>query len=198
MIDTLKAVAAAMKEVVGLNESHGVKVSGGKKYTQVVHRVEVFRKHFGLEYGIDTQVTQFGNGVIVKAYVMRGADVIGSGHAYATSLAKEKSLEKLESTAIGRAMASCGLSGGEYATDNEIDSWADRYSDAPPIRPFDKTGDKQLDDWWKGASREIEAIESLDVLKTWWEGNKHLISQLTEDQRGVLEDRKDMMKGKLS
>lgn len=119
----------AMNEVGGLNDTHGVNMQGGKKYTQVVHRVQAFRKHLGLEYGLDTQISTFGGGFLCKAYVMKEDLVIGSGHAYTADLNKNKSLEKLESTAIGRAMASIGLSGGEYATDLEVDSWEDRYED---------------------------------------------------------------------
>ena len=43
-----------MEEISSLNETHGVPQKGGKKYTQVVHRVEVFRKHVGTTYGIQT------------------------------------------------------------------------------------------------------------------------------------------------
>lgn len=120
----------AMEEISALNTAGAkgtTKVQGGKIYTNVSSRVEVFRKHYGLDYGLDTQISAFEGGVLCKAYIMVGADVVGSGHAYSTNIAKDKSIEKLETTAIGRAMASIGLAGGEYASDVELDSWEERY-----------------------------------------------------------------------
>lgn len=121
----------AMGEVADLNEKAGkgtTKVQGGKTYTNAVTRVEVFRKHLGLVYGIDTEVLFPVKGVMMIAKVKdRDGAIIGSGHSYADNLQKEKSLEKLETVAVGRAMASLGLGGGEYATDAEIESWGERY-----------------------------------------------------------------------
>lgn len=124
---TIEQINKAMDEVAKLNED-GIDVQGGKKYTQVVTRMEVFRRHFGFEYGVDTQISAFGGGVLCKAYITKGAEVMGAGHAYMTALNKKKNLEKLESTAIGRALASIGLSGGEYASANEMESWEERYT----------------------------------------------------------------------
>lgn len=122
-------VNQAMDKVADLNKSAGVNLKG-KQYTQVSTRVEVFRRVFGFDYSINTDIKPFGNGVIVKATVSdSGGRVVGDGHAYAASLQKEKSLEKLESTAIGRALASCGLSGGEYASISEIETWEERYEE---------------------------------------------------------------------
>ena len=48
--------SSTMDFVNELNKSHGVTQRGGKKYTQVVHRMEAFRRFHGLDYGIDTNV----------------------------------------------------------------------------------------------------------------------------------------------
>jgi hypothetical protein len=127
MSDGLKS---AMDEIAGINEKgkKGTVNLKGKTYTNVSARVEVFRKHLGLEYGLDTEVLFPQKGVMMIAKIRdKGGFVVGSGHAYASDLAKDKSLEKLESVSVGRAMASIGLSGGEYASDSEIESWPDRY-----------------------------------------------------------------------
>jgi len=119
----------AMDEIAVLNKD-GVVVQGGKRYTQVVVRMEVFRRRFGLDYGIDTDVLfPAEGGIIVKAKVTGEGNIIGSGMAYATEMSKEKCLEKLETTAVGRALASIGLSGGEYCSQNELDTYEERYEE---------------------------------------------------------------------
>ena len=46
----------AMGLVSELHKSHGIAQRGGKKYTQVVHRMEAFRTVFGMDCGVDTQI----------------------------------------------------------------------------------------------------------------------------------------------
>lgn len=117
-----------MEEISSLNETHGVPQKGGKKYTQVVHRVEVFRKHVGTTYGIQTFLkVDDGKRVVVKAVIKSlEGDVIGSGYAEelrgAGFVNKTSALENAETSAIGRALSSLGLSGGEYASANEMDT----------------------------------------------------------------------------
>ncbi len=121
-------------ELAKLNEEKGIAVKGGKKYTQVVTRVEVFRKHFGDEYGINTEVTIGAKGgAIVSAKIIKDGQVYGSGHAYTANISKEKGIEKCESTALGRALASFGLSGGEFSTAEEIETWEERYEEPAPV-----------------------------------------------------------------
>ena len=111
-----------------LNKTHGVKQRGGKMYTQVVHRMEAFRRFYGLEYGIDTQVlVDDGQRVVIKAVVTNAdglqlgsgmaEEIRGQGHVNTTS-----ALENCETSAVGRALASIGLAGGEYASANEMDA----------------------------------------------------------------------------
>ena len=45
-----------MTLVSELNHSHGVTQRGGKKYTQVVHRMEAFRQMHGTDFGVDTHI----------------------------------------------------------------------------------------------------------------------------------------------
>lgn len=115
----------AMKNVNDLNRTHGVTQRGGKKYTEVFVRVEQFRMAYGDELGINTEIlVDDGKRVVVKATVINGLKIIGSGMAEeirgSSNVNKTSALENCETSAIGRALASLGLHGGSYASANEI------------------------------------------------------------------------------
>ena len=124
-----------MDAINELNKTHGVKQRGGKMYTQVVHRMEAFRSHHGTEYGVHTQIlVDDGQRVVIKAIITNNdghtvgsgmaEEIRGQGHVNTTS-----ALENAETSAVGRALASLGLAGGEYASANEMDA-VSRKSDA--------------------------------------------------------------------
>jgi hypothetical protein len=118
----------------------------GKEYATVATRVEIFRKHFGTEYGIVTEAydTPDMNVVRVKACITNP-----TGHIIASGLAQEdmthskinftSSLEVAETSAIGRALANLGLLGGEYASFNEMD---EAIRTEAPEKPREKAPDK--------------------------------------------------------
>lgn len=117
----------AMDGVSELNETHGVKQKGGKQYTEVAKRVEVFRREFGGEYGIQTKLeVNDGKTVVFQAIIIERETgfVIGSGHAEeirgSSYITKTSAIEVCETSAIGRALASLGLHGGQYASANEM------------------------------------------------------------------------------
>ena len=124
-----------MDAINELNKTHGVKQRGGKMSTQVVHRMEAFRRHHGTEYGVHTQIlVDDGQRVVIKAIITNNdghtvgsgmaEEIRGQGHVNTTS-----ALENAETSAVGRALASLGLAGGEYASANEMDA-VSRKSDA--------------------------------------------------------------------
>ena len=116
-----------MAEVNDLNRSHGVSQRGGKKYTEVFVRVEAFRKAFGTDLGIDTNIiVDDGQRVVVQAKVIdKTGAVIGSGLAEeirgSSNVNRTSALENAETSSIGRALASLALHGGSYASSFEID-----------------------------------------------------------------------------
>ena len=123
MTDLIKAMA----EVNDLNRTHGVTQRGGKKYTEVFVRIEAFRKAFGTDLGIETNIMDDnGQRVIVQA-VIKNKDgmIIGSGFAEeirgSSNVNKTSAIENGETSAIGRALSSLGLHGGSYASSFEID-----------------------------------------------------------------------------
>lgn len=133
----------AMELVAKMHEA-STPIKGGKKYTKVVHRVEAFRKTFGLDYSIQTTIKKLSGGVLAGAAIVNDRGIIGQGHAWCSNLSKEKSLEKLETTAIGRALASIGLGGDEYASDAEIETFEERYEQTPKEEPKFTREDKMF------------------------------------------------------
>ena len=117
----------AMDFVADLNKSHGVMQRGGKQYTEVAKRVEAFRTVFGGEYGIDTDIIHNdGQTVVVKATVKdKDGFVVGSGLAEeirgSSHITKTSAVEVCETSAIGRALASMGMHGGQYASANGME-----------------------------------------------------------------------------
>ena len=125
----------AMDLVANLHKSHGVKQKGNKLYTMVVHRTEAFRRALGTDFGIFTEIlVDDGKRVILKAIITdRDGRTIGSGHAEEIRgqgmVNNTSAIENAETSAIGRALSSLGISGGEYASANELDA-VDRKKEA--------------------------------------------------------------------
>ena len=146
-----------------LNKSHGVTQRGGKKYTQVVHRMEAFRRFLGLDYGVDTQImVDDGHRVVIKATISNNnGNQIGSGMAEEIRgdghVNKTSALENAETSAIGRALSSLGLAGGEYASSNEMDA-VTRKSEALQTTPTPAPTEEKSDEpnEWEALLREID------------------------------------------
>jgi PAB1-binding protein PBP1 len=115
-----------MSEAAQLVTTHGVKVKGNKKYTMVKDRIELFRKHYGLDIGIDTTLLHHDDKtVIVQAKIIDANNkVIGSGLAEeqrdSSHITKTSAVEVAESSALGRALANIGVAGTEYASADEM------------------------------------------------------------------------------
>jgi len=123
-------LSPAIEDLQKRNLSDGVVMPGGKKYLMVKDRVEIFRKHFGHRYGIETSIEYADDTYVRMKAIIRDllTDnlIVGCGHAEelrgSTKVNKTSALENAETGAIGRALASIGLAGGEYASANELET----------------------------------------------------------------------------
>jgi len=178
----LKDVMAAVND---LNQSHGVTQKGGKKYTEVAKRVEAFRTHFGLKYGITTNiVVDNEKRVVIKAqvYDLSNKEIaVGEGYAEeirgSSLVNKTSAIENCETSAIGRALASLGLHGGQYASVNEIDKAENNEKNIDENK--DKNNDQEK--WQKITEnylRNIDEMKSQSMCMHWFNNNKDVLKNM--------------------
>ena len=198
MTELLKAMA----EVNDLNRTHGVVQRGGKKYTEVFVRVEAFRKAFGTDLGIDTEILHDdGQRVVVKAKITKSAITIGSGIAEeirgSNNVNRTSAIENAETSAIGRALASLGLHGGTYASLNEMvavtrkeqamQQPAPQAQPDPQPAPQESEGRKRAVAWCQAQWEVLKIIKNLDDLMKWDETNTRLLDRLNEEHPDLYE-----------
>jgi hypothetical protein len=114
-----------MAECAKLLKTHGVKIKG-KGYTMVKDRIEIFRRHYGLELGIKTNIHTYNEKVVVveASVIDANGKCIGDGKCEefrsSSKINQSSALMNCETGAIGRALANCGLSGTEFASAEEM------------------------------------------------------------------------------
>lgn len=114
-----------MAECAKLLKTHGVKIKG-KGYTMVKDRIETFRRHYGLELGIKTNIHTYNDKVVVveASVIDANGKCIGDGKCEefrsSSKINQSSALMNCETGAIGRALANCGLSGTEFASAEEM------------------------------------------------------------------------------
>ena len=98
----------------------------GKSYRTVAERVADFRANTETkDYSILTEIIRADDICQIKAVIQNiDGRIISTGFAEevrgSTNINKTSALENAETSAIGRALASFGLGGSEYATANEV------------------------------------------------------------------------------
>ena len=133
----------------------------GKQYKTVAARVNDFREQFGVGYGLVTEIIEADAQVVrMKASIVNiEGMVLATGHAEeyreSSKINKTSALENAETSAIGRALASFGLGGTEFASADEVARAITGKPCAPQI-------DGQVADWLAA----IDACSDLEELKS--------------------------------
>lgn len=150
MTQDIKYFQNVQDEISEANEAHGVNVRGGKKYLEVAKRVEIFRRHYGTDMSITTDIEVHGavkgEPVVIKAVIARDMMPIASGIACEVigdgNVNRASAYENAETSAIGRALACLGLHGGEFASLNEMERIGKK--------PENPTAEALIDAWEQG------------------------------------------------
>ena len=112
-----------------------------KEYKTVAERVnEIHELSKDKPLSIETELVSWENAVVVFKATITTDQGVFTGHAYEDEtrgqINKTSALENCETSAIGRALASAGLAGTEFASANEVENAIYQQSQKP-----DKTGD---------------------------------------------------------
>lgn len=126
-----------MDKAIALLQGRGIALpgKGDKRYTMVQDRVEVFRRIWEHDYSIETGISKeppyiVGEHILFKCTIrdLRSRAIVATGHAVEMIGSSKVNLtsfvENGETSAIGRALASFGLHGGEYASLEEMQNVA--------------------------------------------------------------------------
>ena len=190
----------AVNEIANLSSQDKINIRG-KLYTPVDKRVQMFRKHFGEMGAIKTKILHCDN-TVVRIVAKVSVAYEGAWHCIGTGFAEEyrqsgpvnktSALENAETSAIGRALASCGLGGGEYASAFEVDNAINNKPEAPNpavdlITPAKKAQSvEELHSIWEANKEQLELLK---------ESNKKTYDVLVKDfvsLRKKLENKEDL------
>ena len=95
---------------------------GKKQYAQVKDRLKAFREE-NPKGKIETSFSELGENVVLKAEITKEDGSVATGQAMG-NLKEVKAFEKLESIAVGRALALMGyLADGEIASSEEMEEF---------------------------------------------------------------------------
>jgi hypothetical protein len=154
----------------------------GKEYAQVQDRLIAFRTENPNGLIETTPTIQPDGQILFKARILKDkenpASAEASGHALGTSKG-QKAFEKLETIAVGRALALLGYaSSGEIASSEEMEE-------------FEAYKKQQHEELILESTEKLTDCRSLDELKTAW-------ADLPVEAKTALESVKEDMKKKLS
>ena len=155
-----------------------LKMKNGKSYLTVVERMNLLLEEKGKEdYSLETSVKYDSGIMIIKAtltlfycYPEDETDTVQvvsrkyCGHALG-EVGKHKTLEATETHAIGRALASAGWFGDEFASANEMESWEQSKPKKKSINLNDlKEGNPKAKENAKKLEEPIDEFNNLDEI----------------------------------
>ena len=132
----------------------------GKEYRTVAERLELFHHQFkDVSKSIITEiVSNDENSVMMKTVITIEQDVY-TGHAvevYNSSMInKTSALENCETSSIGRALASAGFGGSEFASADEVTNAISQQKSMPKNEKEPQVNNVDTSDWSKGRENPI-------------------------------------------
>tara|TARA_R100001143_G_scaffold62833_2_gene67271 strand:+ start:6082 stop:6801 length:720 start_codon:yes stop_codon:yes gene_type:complete len=201
----------AVKQMADLPDKNKVNIKG-KLYAEVHTRVQSFRMAFGEHGRIMTTLHEHGDKkVMTESTIQILMD--GNWQTIANDFAEEyrgvglvnktSAVENCITSSIGRALSACGLSGGNYASFEEVDhamndkaeskpnkkkeedsDTADVEIDVPDLPPSDESTEpkeKVADEKFIEIVRVfMEDVETVKGLNDFWSENKDEFKELKE------------------
>ena len=202
----------AVRNMAELPDEDKVNIRG-KMYSEVHTRVQAFREAFGSRGRIISKVHQADEKrVLTETTIsvfldghMEGWHVIGNDFAeeYRSSspVNKTSAVENCLTSTIGRALASLGLTGGNYASFDEVDHAInekvsiDDAVDEPEeeVVPEEEVPEEEgtivVDEgFMKTIEATLELQDSHDGLRSWSKENEQLLKSLPEEEKEAMRE----------
>ena len=138
----------------------------GKDYATVALRLAVARRNLGAKLRIETEIVSIDKDTVVcKATVTVGGNVIATGLAEekrsASRINQTSALENCETSAVGRALAFCGITNDTIASAEEV---------AAAI--------EQQDQKLQSALKSLEGVSHAGNFQKWISDNKTFLADL--------------------
>ena len=147
--DQLISAVNAMSQ---LDDKNKVDIKG-KKYAEVHTRVQAFRQAYGQDGKILTNIhvadeervlAETTIHVIVDGTWRKIANDFAEEYRGVGMVNKTSALENCITSSIGRALSACGLSGGNYASFEEVDHAMNGKAESKPVKKKAKKESKEL------------------------------------------------------
>lgn len=146
-----------------MDKDTGIVKIHNKEYHTVAKRVDTFRKEYGQDYSIETEIVSADELIVVMKASIKTKDgfIVATGHAEevrtASMINKTSALENCETSAIGRALASFGLAGTEFASANEVEQAISNQSQPEVVKAYQSPRKATVGDELTKAKSEILA-----------------------------------------
>ena len=138
----------------------------GKDYATVAHRLAIARRNLGSRMKIETEIVSLDKDTAVcKATISIGDRVVATGLAEekrtASRINQTSALENCETSAVGRALAFCGITNDSIASAEEVAAAIEQQS-------------KEI----QQALKDLEAVSHAGNFQQWLTNNKTMLANL--------------------
>ena len=138
----------------------------GKDYATIALRVAVARRNLGSRLRIETEIMHNDKETcVVKATVLINGMIVATGLAEekknASRINQTSALENCETSAVGRALAFCGMTNDKIASAEEVSAAIEQQS-------------KEI----QQALKDLEAVSHAGNFQQWLTNNKSMLANL--------------------